>query len=132
MRIAIIGGIGSGKSTVLDIVRNLGYPSLSADEMNRELLEDPQYIRLLGAAFPDVVVDGRVDKDSLRNQIFSDKTKRLMLNNIAHPMIKRKIASIEKDPLFVEVPLICESGMEKEFDELILVSATLKKTHKKA
>lgn len=123
MRIAIIGGVGSGKSTVLDIIKRLGHSVVSTDELNRELLSDPQYLRLLSAAFPDAVKVNVVDKEVLRNEIFSDRAKRLIINNIAHPIIKRKVLSLKDDPLFVEVPLIAESGMAKDFDELILVSA---------
>lgn len=123
MRIAIVGGIGSGKSTVLEIIAKKGYVVRSADEINKNLLADEKYIRLLEAAFPDVVENGKVDKDSLRKQIFTDKAKRVMLNNIAHPMIRNSIAKIDADPLFVEVPLIVESGMHEDFDKIILVTA---------
>lgn len=131
MRVAIIGGIGCGKSTVLEAIKELGFAVRSADEINRQLLEDQQYLRLLGAAFPDVVVGGKVDKDSLRAQIFSDPSKRYMLNNIAHPLIRRKIASFNDNPLFVEVPLIVESGMHEDFDELILVRSKMSKRIKR-
>jgi len=131
MKIAIIGGIGSGKSTVLGIVRELGFAVRSADEINNELLSDKQYLRLLGAAFPDVIVEGKVDRDNLRAQIFTDKAKRLMLNNIAHPLIKRRIAVIDDDPLFVEIPLIIESNMHEDFDEIILVRSKMRKRLKR-
>ncbi len=132
MRIAIIGGIGSGKSTVLNIIKKMGYPVLSADEINRELLDDEKYVRLLSAAFPDVVDEnGVVNKGSLRDQIFEDKAKRRMLNNIAHPIIRQKVELVKADPLFVEVPLIVESGMHEDFDELILVTTNIFKRKKR-
>ena len=131
MRIAIIGGIGSGKSTVLEAIKELGFSVRSADEINRELLDDPQYIRLLRAAFPDVIVDGKLDKDSLRSQIYSDPSKRHILNSIAHPLIRRKVATYDDKPLIVEVPLIVESSMHADFDELILVRSKVSKRVKR-
>ena len=63
MRIAICGGIGCGKSAVIDYLSKLGYCTCKADEINAELFHDEKYIRLLVAAFPDVqLADGSIDK----------------------------------------------------------------------
>ena len=55
MKIAIIGGIGSGKSAVLSIIKEMGYETLSADEINAEMLKDPEYQAKLEGLFPGVV-----------------------------------------------------------------------------
>ena len=62
MRVAIIGGIGAGKSEVLKIAKSKGFACLSADEINANLLLSPSYIAKIAAAFPSVVKDGAVDK----------------------------------------------------------------------
>lgn len=124
MRIAIIGGIGSGKSEVLAVARELGFPTLSADEINSALLGESEYVKKIDKAFPGVVEDGTVNKAKLSAEVFSCKEKRLLLNSIAHPEILRKIDECDSDPLVVELPLAVESGMLDCFDEVVLVSAS--------
>lgn len=123
MKIAVIGGIGAGKSEVLGAARELGITCLSADEINAELLKDPDYIAALEKRFPDCVVCGVVDKPRLSALVFSDKKSRLDLNALAHPRIARRIEECTADPLVVELPLALESGMTDMFDEMILVIA---------
>ena len=123
MRIAVIGGIGSGKSEVLAVAREMGVCCLSADEINRELLADEGYVSALTARFPSCVKDGKVDKAALSALVFSDKKSRLALNALAHPAIKKRIEECDADPLVVELPLMLESGMKDRFDEIVLVTA---------
>ena len=73
MNIALIGGIGSGKSEVLKVAREMGIAALSADEINAGLLKSPEYIEKIAAAFPGCVVCGVVDKARLASEVFSDK-----------------------------------------------------------
>lgn len=124
MRIAIIGGIGSGKSEVLKVARNMSYACLSADEINNELLRTPEYIAQIQAAFPTCVKDGVVDKKELARIVFSDADKRKELNSIAHPRIMQKIAACDKSPLVCELPLFIEGG-DTAFDEVVLVATSL-------
>lgn len=121
MKVAVIGGIGTGKSEVLKVAREMGIACLSADEINAELLRDPQYVAKLSERFPDCVVCGVVDKARLAAAVFSDKKKREALNAVAHPEIAKKVAECDADPLVVELPLVLESGMATMFDEIILV-----------
>ena len=72
MNIAIIGGVGSGKTEVLKVAREMGITALSADEINAELLRNPQYVEKVASIFPDCVVCGVVDKARLAAAVFSD------------------------------------------------------------
>lgn len=69
MRIAVIGGIGSGKSEVMKIAKERGFFCLSADEINDELLKTPSYIQKIATLFPSVVSNGVVDKGALLSLI---------------------------------------------------------------
>ena len=123
MKIAVIGGIGSGKSEVMKVAKEMGITCLSADEINDALLHEPVYISKIASRFPECVAHGVVDKPKLASVVFSDEKKRRALNDIAHPEIARRIAECDADPLAVELPLALESGMATAFDEVILVSA---------
>lgn len=125
MRICIIGGIGSGKSEVLKVAREMGVTCLSADEINAQLLCTPDYVGLIAKEFPFAVKDGKVDKPSLSAAVFSDNGARERLNAIAHPAIMRRINGESANPLVVELPLVLESGAADTFDEIVFVDAPL-------
>lgn len=72
MRIAIIGGIGSGKSEVLKIAKERGFFCISADEINSELLKTPSYIQKFKRLFPTAVINWRSgQKRRLPSIVFS-------------------------------------------------------------
>ena len=119
MRIAIIGGIGSGKSEVMKIAKEAGFECVSADEINAELLRTPSYIAKIALQFPTVVKDGAVDKKT-----FADDGKRQILNSIAHPEIMAKIRAFDAPRVAVELPLYIEGG-ERDFDEVVLVKTPM-------
>lgn len=121
MRIAVVGGIGAGKSTVLDVARSLGIKTLSADEINAELMRDKAYIAKIANAFPSAVQNGVINRAELAKLVFNDDGKRSKLNAIAHPLILERIKADTSDPLAVEMPLLIESGAADMFDEIVLV-----------
>lgn len=122
MKIALIGKIGSGKSEALKVAREMGVATLSADEINAELLSSPSYVALLGAVFPTAVKGGRVDRAELARIVFSDAEQRARLNALAHPRILARIAEATDDPLVVETPVYDASGAARCFDFAILVT----------
>lgn len=124
MRIAVIGGIGSGKSEVMKIAKERGFFCLSADEINAELLKTPSYIQKIATLFPSVVSNGAVDKGALAKIVFSDRGERKKLNALAHPEIMRVISECKESPLVVELPLFIEGG-DEAFDEIVYVRAPL-------
>ena len=126
-KIAVCGGIGTGKSEVMKILASKGYDVLSMDEINKELLSNSEYIDLIASNFPDVVLDGVIDKKDLKKVIFNDENKRLLLNNLSHNRIRdifKQYNFNEKKYLFVEVPLIIESNMVGMFDKLWAVRSS--------
>lgn len=124
MRIAVIGGIGSGKSEVMKIAKERGFFCLSADEINAELLKTPSYIQKIATLFPSAVANGVVDKGALAKIVFSDQNERKKLNALAHPEIMRVISECKESPLAVELPLFIEGG-DEAFDEIVYVRAPL-------
>lgn len=121
MRIAIIGGIGSGKSEVLKVAKDRGLCVASADEINARLLTRPDYIDKIDKTFIGVVQDGVINKNALASIVFSDKRKLSTLNSIAHPEIIKEINECSLSPYIVEMPLILEVEKDISFDEIVLV-----------
>ena len=123
-KIAITGGIGSGKSAVCRILKERGYPVFSCDEINRTLLSEKSYLDGLCALFPACVKDGKLNKAALSALVFSDKEALKTLNAYAHPRISERLQRDmdgAKKTCFAEVPLLFESGMTKQFDGAIVV-----------
>ena len=94
-KIALIGGIASGKSIVSGIMSELGAYIIDADVVAREVVaHGTDGEKKLIKAFPTCVVDGAVDRRKLRELVFSDKTMLEKLNGITHPLIKKRIAAL--------------------------------------
>lgn len=123
--VAVTGGIGSGKSTVLNILKQMGYPVFSADEIARNIYDDPEVFLRTEKAFPACVSGGKIDRKRLAEEVFSDAEKLKKLDEITHPLIMQKLFSkmqqCEGAAAFAEVPLLFESGEEKHFDRVIVV-----------
>jgi dephospho-CoA kinase len=111
-KIAITGGIGSGKSTVSNILKVKGYPVYSCDEIYAELVNSKIYIDEIKKVFPTAVKQGKIDKKCLAEIIFSDKQERTRLNEIAHPLIMQTLLArmneSDSQIVFAEVPLLLE------------------------
>lgn len=128
-KIAVTGGIASGKSVVCAIIENLGYTVIYTDKINSELLADAEYQKKLTLIFPSAIKNGIVDKKYIRNEILQDDSKRLALNALAHSEIKTRVLNmlekVDTKAIFVEIPLIVESGMKDYFDQIWCVVANI-------
>lgn len=120
-KIAITGGIGSGKSFFCEILKEKGYPVFSCDTISKQLREEEEYITLVKKAFPECVINGKLSEPMLSEKVFSDEGARKTLEAIAHPLIMQQFfAEMEKCPVsFAEVPLLFEGGFESSFDAVI-------------
>ena len=124
-KIAITGGIGSGKSLVLKILQDEGYAVFSCDEIYREIILEKSYIEKISLCFPEVIENDAINKKKLADIVFKSKEKRELLDSIAHPFIMQrlneKMASVSAKFVFAEVPLLFEGGYCNNFDEIIVV-----------
>lgn len=129
--VAVTGGIGSGKSTVIKILKELNYPVFSCDEISKELSKKKEYLEKLNKIFPSVFdVDGRLDKKKLAELVFNDENLLKKLNDFSHPIIMEKLQKKVRSVnglVFSEVPLLFEGEFEKDFDFVIIVLRDLSK-----
>jgi dephospho-CoA kinase len=124
MKIAITGGIGSGKSTVAKYFKEQGYNVFSCDEIYSDLLNDDSFLKKIETAFGDVIDNnGKLDREKLAKKVFNDSKNLKLLNSITHPQImNRAVELMENHKLsFCEVPLLFVGGFENLFDNVIVV-----------
>ena len=121
-KIAVTGGIGSGKSTVAEYIREEGFPVFSCDQINAELWQNKEYLDGIEKIFPEL---GEPDKERIAERVFSDKGALGRLNAYAHPKImdelKRRMEETDSSLVFAEVPLLFEGGYERDFDKTVIV-----------
>jgi len=140
MIVGLTGGIGTGKSTVSRKLRERGYPVIDLDVISREVIEYPEVIDELVRNFGNEILENQnntsgkksISRNKLRQTVFKEEKKVSVLNSIMHPPIveemRRQIEELRKSykTVFVEVQLLFEAKLEKEFDIIVLVYADKK------
>jgi dephospho-CoA kinase len=132
--VGLTGGIGSGKSTALAALDELGAATLSADVVVHELLGTPEVRDAIVTRLGDQVLDstGEIDRSAVAAHVFERSEDRAWLEGMLWPRVGARIAEWRlalngEDPLpaaaIVEVPLLFEAGMEAIFDVTIAVVA---------
>ena len=113
--VVLTGSISTGKSTVLELFSAWGIPSIDADKISHQILEEQSGIvaEMFGES---LIVEGKVDRKALGAIVFSDLSKRQELEALLHPLIYSEIErlSIKADllgkPYLVDIPLFFEGG----------------------
>jgi dephospho-CoA kinase len=131
--VGLTGGIGTGKSTVARMIRDLGVPVIDADLLARQVVEPGQPAHAeIAAAWPEVVDQGgAIDRKKLAERIFADPASRARLEAITHPRItERALAQADEfrrqgsQVAFLEAALLVETGLHRRLDGLVLVVAS--------
>ena len=123
-RIAITGSMGSGKSTVSQILRKLGHPVYDADLIAKKVLQSEKTKVQLIERYGEQILneDLSINKTFLASRIFNNLEDKVHLEAIIHPQVYQELLSINADTLmFAEVPLLYESQGERFFDEVWVV-----------
>ncbi len=128
--VGLTGGVGSGKSTVAEMMRELGAEVVDADEATHAVYEpgNPGFDAVV-REFGDAYVDGgRIDRSRLGELVFRDDDARRRLNSIVHPLVRdwmaqRTAEAAERGAEVVvqDVPLLFENGLERLFSSVVLV-----------
>ena len=138
--IGITGSIGMGKTTVSRMLRTFKVPVFDSDKKVREILENNNFvIEKISTIWPDTVlpnqIQKKINKVALSNKIFKNKRERKKLEELIHPLVKKeRITFLKKYENFnvvgLDIPLLYETGMDKDCDYIFLVNTT-KKNQKK-
>jgi len=104
------GGIGAGKTRIAELFKAAGFLVISSDEVGRQVLAPgSDAVALVEAIWPDVVVDGVVDRSALASHVFTDPAHLARLERITHPGIEaaiRRQVEATQEPVVIEVPII--------------------------
>lgn len=108
----LTGSIASGKSSVLKIIAEEGYNTISADDVVKELYEDEEFLKSfkkeIGEKF--FTIDKKLDKDKLRETLFKDISLKNSVEAFVHPLVYKKIKEMLLDGFnFIEVPMFFEA-----------------------
>ena len=127
MIIGVMGGVGSGKSTVLNYLEN-NYEAniIEADKVAKEvMLPGNDVYNEIVKTFPEVIADNKIDSKKLAEIVFNDKEQLEKLNSITHPGAVKEIVSRIKSSknriIVVESAILLGSGVEQYCDELWFV-----------
>ncbi len=126
-RIGLTGGLGCGKSTVLEVFREAGFLTIDTDAIAKDLLKsDRMVLKAIVEHFgEDVLADGVLDRQRLARLVFSEPRQLTWLENLLHPKVRSiwvgQINEQADKNWVVEVPLLFENKLESYFDFCVCV-----------
>ena len=127
--VGLTGGIASGKTTVSNLFAELGVPVIDTDVISRKLLEpgEPAYEQVR-EQFGDKILypDGRINRASLREIVFSDRQQKFWLETMLHPLIYQRshdaiVTHSRATYVLVVVPLLFETNFQSLVDRILVV-----------
>lgn len=135
LRVALTGGIATGKSFVLDRFASQGVPTIDADTIARDVVRPTHPASAdIRQRFGDDVFrpDGEVDRPRLAARVFDNPAERKALESIVHPHVRAVIdlwfATVEttgRSPFAVaDIPLLFETGRQGEFDHVVVTTCS--------
>lgn len=137
IKVGLTGSIGMGKSTVADMFKNFGCPVFDADKAVHGLYEKGGAgIDIIKSFYPAAVVNSAVDREILRSYIAENPDKIRELETLIHPLVKKLRDDFlktnqNKELLVFDIPLLFETGLNKNMDITVVVSAPYHVQHKR-
>ncbi|MCS5663385.1 MAG: dephospho-CoA kinase [Flavobacteriales bacterium] len=129
LKIGLTGGIGSGKTTVAKIFKQLGIPVYLSDDRAKALMLENESLRksLIGLFGEQAYVDGVLNRAYLASIVFSNDEALTKLNELVHPILQKDFelwSSHQQSPYIIkEAAILLESGANKGLDKVVLVEA---------
>ena len=133
IKIAITGGIASGKSELSTFLKDKGEVVIDLDEISHQLTDNnSDVINEITQEFGDKIKNptGSINRKELSKIVFEDSQKMLTLEQVLHPRIRKamlnEMSSCRNERVFVEVQLLAEKKMADLFDHIVLMSVSRK------
>ncbi len=129
LRVALTGGIGSGKTAVSDLLAERGAVVIDADVLAREVVGagTPGLAQVIEEFGPEMLAaDGSLDRAAVAQQVFADESARRRLESIIHPLVRSRAAALERSSpagsvVVHVIPLLVETGQQDKFDVVVVV-----------
>jgi len=128
--VGLTGSIATGKSEAAKLFAAGGIPVFDSDAAVHDLYAEKTTAALLGKIFPGVIVNGEIDRQRLGQRVLGSPEDLKKLESLIHPLVRKRrerfIAHWRKQgsPLVVlDIPLLFETGQDREMDYVIVVSA---------
>jgi dephospho-CoA kinase len=136
MIIGITGNFGSGKTTVANMLKKLGYSVIDADKIGHDILKKEVKKQVLKVFGKDILKKNQIDRKKLGKIVFNDKSKLKKLNKITHPIIikkiNKKIKSIKNKKIAIDAAVLIEAKWYKICDKVIVVKISRENQLKRA
>ncbi len=130
--IGLTGGIASGKSTVSEILKELGAVIIDADIISRKVVSkgEQAYEKIIQCFGKDILMpNGDINRKKLGNMVFSNKEKLNILNSITHPeivrLVRQEIELLRKNMcrvVVVDAAILIEMGLHRYVDQVWMVT----------
>ncbi len=132
IKVALTGGIGSGKSAAGDFFEDLGAVVVDADQLARDVIErgTDGFDELVATFGDEILTNGILDRSKLGQIVFADPGARKTLEGIIHPRVAEAFDEIIEDSpddavIIYQIPILVETKGQDRFDYIITVEATL-------
>lgn len=132
IKVALTGGIGSGKSAAGDFFEDLGAVVVDADQLARDVIErgTDGFDELVATFGDEILTNGILDRSKLGQIVFADPNARKTLEEIIHPRVAEAFEEIvQSSPadsvIIYQIPILVETKGQDRFDYIITVEATL-------
>jgi len=131
IKLGLTGNIAAGKSEVEKIFKNLEIPTISADNVVHEILnnnEEVKYSIIKTFGKYDILTKNKLDRKKLGKIVFSDINEKTQLEKIIHPVVIKEIFNFfdrekNQNVVVVDIPLLFEGNFEYLFDKILLIYA---------
>lgn len=128
LKVGLTGGIGCGKSTVCELFASLGASIIDTDELAREVVLPgtpalQQLVEHFGESF--ILEDGSLNRQQLRERVFSNPAERELLERITHPAIRKlleqRMAAVNSPYVVIAIPLLLEKSWQDRIDRVLVI-----------
>ena len=129
-KVAITGGIGTGKTTISNLFKKIGIPVFNSDEIAKELMSNDNTLKLeiVNAFGDESYINNELNSAYLSDVVFNDETLLDKINSIVHPYVSKEfktwLLNQKSNYIIYESAIIFESNSEDFFDIIICVTAS--------